>query len=195
MKPRTITEDGFEQVWQANYLGHFLLTVLLLDILKQSAPSRIVNVSSAAHGYTKKIQFEDINGERKYDHVEIYGQSKLAQILFTNKLAKILVGTGVSAFSVHPGGVKTNLGNSELPRFSKAGMILAVGVSLVNCMGLTAEQGAQTTIYCAVTEGLEAQSGKYFYDCKEQEPKPWAKNDEIGEKLWEFSNEQIKSFV
>jgi len=199
LQPKVMTGDGFEQVWQANYLGHFLLTVQLLDILKQSAPSRIVNVSSKAHDEAKKINFDDINGDKKYDHLEMYGQSKLAQILFTRKLDRILEGTGVTAYCLHPGVVRTNLlsEGAGLPTFSMAKVITVVGNFGMNafCLGLTPVEGAQTSIYCAVTEGLESKSGKYFVNCKEKEPTRWALDDEMGDKLWEFSYEQIKPFV
>jgi len=166
MQPRLMTEDGHEQLWQANYLGHFLLTVLLLDLIKQSAPSRIVNVSSNGHMFIKTIKFDDINGEKKFEMMEMYGQSKLAQILFARKLGKLLSGTGVSVFSLHPGGVKTNLSHADLPKCSKAGLMQSAGNVMLNMFGLTPVEGAQTSIHCAVAEGVEAQSGGYFFNCK-----------------------------
>jgi len=195
LQPRTMTDDGFEQVWQANYLGHFLLTKLLLDVLKQSAPSRIVSVSSNAHRFNKKIHFDDINGERKYDHLEIYGQSKLAQILFTRKMASLLTGTGVSIFALNPGGVKTGAFKSDIPKWSKGGIYHCTMSKMMDTYGMSAEEGAQTSIHCAVAEGLEEKSGEYFFNCDVYEPKPWAKDDEMAEKLWDFSNEQVKPFI
>jgi len=194
-QPRQMTADGFEQSWQANYLGHFLLTVLLLDVLKQSAPSRIVNVSSVAYAGVKTIDFDDINGEKRFEALDAYCQSKLAQVLSTHKLSKLLQGTGVSVFSLHPGLVKGDGFNGDLPFFSKAGFTLFFAKRVVKCVGLTVVQGAQTSIHCAVTEGLEEQSGGYFYNCKKTKTKPWAEDDALADKLWDFSNEQVKRFV
>src|SRR5256886_5444950 len=106
---REVTPDGLERTFEVNYLSGFLLTHLLLDLLKKSAPSRIVNVSSSAHsGGT--IHFDDLQGERRYGGFGAYGQSKLAQILFTKELARRLQGTGVTVNSCHPRGIRTNLG-------------------------------------------------------------------------------------
>src|SRR5437867_3831967 len=113
-RDRHVTEDGLEAVFQVNYLGPFLLTMLLLDPLNAGAPSRIVNVSSEAHRGSS-IDFEDLQGERGYSGWHAYGQSKLAQILFTRELARRLQGTGVAVNALHPGVIRTNLGKGEFP--------------------------------------------------------------------------------
>ena len=105
------TEDGFEMQFGVNHLGHFLLTNLLLDRLKEAPAARIVNVSSGAHGYAmaKGINFDDINSEKSYNTMKAYGQSKLANILFTRSLARQLEGTTVTTNSLHPGVIRTEL--------------------------------------------------------------------------------------
>lgn len=106
--PKSLTKDGFETQIGVNHMGHFLLTNLLLDLLKKSSPSRIVVLSSLAHiaGYIKK---DDLNSEKSYNRILAYGQSKLANILFTRHLATKLNGTGVTIYCVHPGSVNTEL--------------------------------------------------------------------------------------
>jgi len=195
LQPRKMTDDGFEQVWQANYLGHFLLTLLLLDLLKQSAPSRIVNVASYLHTSAKKIHFDDIHGEKKYVHMEIYGQSKLAQILNTRKLAKIIHGSGVSVFALHPGFVNAEGYSGDLPFFSRGKWQKLIFETVGKVRGLNVVQGAQTTIHCAVAEGLEEESGEYFVNCEKADTSSTAKDDDLADKLWDFSNDQVKQYL
>ncbi|XP_062335553.1 retinol dehydrogenase 12 isoform X2 [Osmerus eperlanus] len=154
MCPYSKTTDGFETQFGVNHLGHFLLTYLLLDLIKRSAPARIVNVASVAHTWTG-LRLDDINSERSYDSVKAYGQSKLANVLSTRSLAKRLRGTGVSVFSLHPGVVR-----SDLWRHLNTGVQLAVKVFSI--FSKTTVEGAQTSIYCAVQPGLEAESGGYY---------------------------------
>jgi NAD(P)-dependent dehydrogenase (short-subunit alcohol dehydrogenase family) len=106
---RMVTEDGIEMVFAVNHLAYFLLTMLLLDRIKQSAPARIVNVASEAHRFGT-INFDDLGGERRYSTFGAYGQSKLANILFTYELARRLAGTGVTVNCLHPGGIATGCG-------------------------------------------------------------------------------------
>ncbi|XP_018609724.1 retinol dehydrogenase 12 isoform X3 [Scleropages formosus] len=140
--------------------GHFLLTYLLMDLIKRSAPARIVNVSSTAHTWGA-INLDDINSEKSYDAKKAYGQSKLANILYTRSLAKRLEGTGVTAYSLHPGVVQ-----SELWRHLSTPLQLAVKV--FSPFTKTAVQGAQTSIYCAVEPELEKESGGYYSSFKAQ---------------------------
>jgi NAD(P)-dependent dehydrogenase (short-subunit alcohol dehydrogenase family) len=193
---RTVTEDGFEYVFQANYLGHFLLTLLLLDLMKGSTPSRIVNVSSVLHRLSE-IKFNDINGERRYDVFETYGQSKLAQILFTKTLAKRLEGTGVSTFVVHPGSVVTRTAShGPLPQFTwYQGLLYYTGSILMRHFGKTVVQGAQTSIYCAVSEELEPLTGRYFVDCEEAEASKHGRDDVKADKLWEYSMDMVEPYL
>ncbi|XP_033097352.1 retinol dehydrogenase 12-like, partial [Anneissia japonica] len=159
------TSDGFELQWGTNHLGPFLLTNLLLDLLKNSAPSRIINVSSKLHRNPKmKIRFDDPNLKDNYDPDLAYGQSKLANILFTNELARRLQGTGVTCYSLHPGVVLTEIARD----FSswKLALIYLIAFILIK----TPEDGAQTTIHCAVEESLANETGYYYSDCKRKDP-------------------------
>lgn len=173
------TADGFEMQIGVNHFGHFLLTYLLLDLIKKSAPARIVTVSSMAHSWGS-ISLDDINSEKGYDKKKAYAQSKLANILFTRSLAKRLTGTGVTAYSLHPGVVQTDLWrhlNGPQQFFMK----------MVSPFTKNSEQGAQTTIYCAVEPKLEKESGGYYSDCAPANCSQAGKDDELAQKLWELS--------
>lgn len=155
MLPKTVTKDGFEIHIGVNHMGHFLLTNLLLDVLKASQPSRIVNVSSMAHE-SGKINKQDLNSEIAYNRFNAYGQSKLANVLFTRHLATtILRGTKVTANSLHPGAVATEIGRHFHPVLK---CLATVFVPFVK----TPKSGAQTQIRLAVDPELETVTGKYF---------------------------------
>ncbi|XP_023031495.1 retinol dehydrogenase 12-like [Drosophila willistoni] len=173
--PRNLTKDGFEMQIGVNHMGHFLLTHLLLDVLKASAPSRILNVSSSAH-YLGKINSEDLNSEKSYSEGDAYNQSKLANILFTRELAKRLEGTGVTANAVHPGFV-----NTELGRYWGPGRVLW---PLLTPFMKSPESGAQTTLYAALDPDLDDVSGLYFSDCRPKEVSEAAKDDKTAKWLW-----------
>ena len=179
--PYQKTEDGFEMQFGVNHLGHFLLTMLLLDHLKQSQPSRIVNVSSLAHRMGNgKINFDDIHYEKSYSSWGAYCNSKLANVLFTRELSKRLEGSHVTVNALHPGAVST-----ELQRHSF--LSSAIMYPLRWYTFKTAEQGAQTAIHCAVSEEMEGVSGKYLRDCAIVEPSKGAQDDAAAKKLWEVS--------
>ncbi|KAG8126045.1 hypothetical protein E2320_021210 [Naja naja] len=146
MCPYSKTADGFEMHFGVNHLGHFLLTFLLIERLKQSAPARIINVSSLAH-HVARIHFQNLQGEKFYFRGLAYSHSKLANILFSQELARHLQGTGVTVNALHPGTVL-----SELVRHS---FTLKVLWNMFAIFLKTPWQGAQTSIYCAVTEELE----------------------------------------
>lgn len=180
--PHWTTEDGFEMQLGVNYLGHFLLTNLLLDKLKASAPSRIINLSSLVH-IAGHIDFDDLNWEkRKYDTKAAYCQSKLAVILFTKELSRRLQGTGVTVNALHPGVAKTELGrhtgmyNSAFSSF----MLGPIFWLLVKSPQLA----AQPSTYLVVAEELEGVSGKYFDGLKEKAPAPEAEDEEVAQRLW-----------
>jgi len=177
------TEDGFEMQFGTNHLGHFLLTNLLLDKVKASAPSRIVNVSSLAH-YKGHVNFDDLNGEKAYSSMKAYQQSKLCNVLFTNKLHQMLHGDGVSCYSLHPGVINTELGRYVQEDHP---WIYACAQKCFGWVMKTPKEGAQTTLHCAVTEGLETESGKYFSDCAVKDTNKEAKDQEVIDKLWEVS--------
>ncbi|XP_029852515.1 retinol dehydrogenase 12-like isoform X1 [Aquila chrysaetos chrysaetos] len=180
--PYSKTADGFEMHLGVNHLGHFLLTFLLLERLKQSAPARIVNVSSLAH-HGGRIRFHDLHGEKSYNRGLAYCHSKLANVLFTRELARRLQGTKVTANALHPGSV-----HSELVRHSFVMMWLW---KIFSFFLKTPWEGAQTSVYCAVAEELDSVSGQYFSDCQPAYVSPRGRDDETAKKLWSVSCELL----
>lgn len=184
MCPRWETKDGLEMQLGTNHLGHFLLTLLLLDQIKASAPSRIVTVSSIAHTQGR-MHWEDLQMKEHYEAKEAYCQSKLANVLFSRELAKRLHGTGVTTYALHPGVVQTELGRHI--HQSVNSFIHWAFHFFGNFFFKTVERGAQTTIYCAVEESLSSHSGKYYSDCAEKQPHPRALCDDDARRLWDTS--------
>ncbi|XP_021034863.1 retinol dehydrogenase 11 isoform X1 [Mus caroli] len=178
MCPYSKTADGFEMHIGVNHLGHFLLTHLLLEKLKESAPSRIVNLSSLGH-HLGRIHFHNLQGEKFYSASLAYCHSKLANILFTKELARRLKGSGVTTYSVHPGTV-----HSELTRHSS---IMRWLWQLFFIFIKTPQEGAQTSLYCALTEGLESLSGSHFSDCQLAWVSYQGRNEIIARRLWNVS--------
>ncbi|XP_069462022.1 retinol dehydrogenase 14 [Ambystoma mexicanum] len=184
--PYMKTEDGFEMQFGVNHLGHFLLTHLLLGLLKRSAPSRIVVVSSKLYKYGE-INFDDLNSEISYNKSFAYSRSKLANILFTRELARRLEGTGVTVNVLHPGIVRTNLG-----RYISMPMLAKPLFNLVSwAFFKTPLEGAQTSIYLASSPEVEGVSGKYFGDCKIEDLLPKAMDDSVARKLWDISEVMV----
>lgn len=184
--PRTLTKDGFEMQIGVNHMGHFLLTNLLLDLLKSSAPSRIVVLSSIAHHFGN-INKEDLNSEKSYNKFQAYSQSKLANVLFSRELSKRLIGTGVTVNSVHPGIVKTQLG-----RYLIHTHVRTVINPFLQYFFKTPASGAQTTLAVALDPQFEKVSGKYFRDCKIVTEGSAARNDETAAWLWDTSDKWTK---
>lgn len=184
--PYMKTEDGFEMQFGVNHLGHFLLTNLLLGLLKSSAPSRIVVVSSKLYKYGD-INFEDLNSEESYNKSFCYSRSKLANILFTKELAHRLEGTNVTVNALHPGIVRTNLGRHiHIPLLAKP-LFNLVSWAFFK----TPLEGAQTSIYLASSPEVEGVSGRYFGDCKEEELLPKALDEAVARKLWDISEVMV----
>jgi NAD(P)-dependent dehydrogenase (short-subunit alcohol dehydrogenase family) len=179
---RKVTVDGFEATLATNHLSHFLLTHLLLDMLKGSGAARVVNVSSQAHRVGSLDFLDDLHAERGYSGMKVYGNSKLANILFTRSLAKRLAGTKVTANSLHPGVVRTGFGLNNQGFFSTL-------VKLTAPFMLTAEGGARTSVYLASSPEVEGVTGKYFMKCREAKESAAARNDAAAERLWEKSAE------
>jgi NAD(P)-dependent dehydrogenase (short-subunit alcohol dehydrogenase family) len=175
LKNREVTEDGLEKTFETNYLSHFLLTHLLLDLLKASAPSRIINVGSKHFGI--KINFDDLQTTKNYSFMKAVGPTKLGMILFSKKLSKELQGTGVTVNSLHPGLAKSNLLNDM------SGMVRFI----FNLMMTSAEKCAETSIYLASSPEVEKVSGKYFEKCKEVPTEKNADSEEDINKLWNAS--------
>ncbi|NLI98832.1 SDR family oxidoreductase [bacterium] len=183
------SKDGYELTFATNYLGPFLLTSLLLGILKKSAPSRIVNVSSFAHRFTNDFDFDALD-MNQVSSPQSYTQSKLALIMFTYELAKRLEGTGVSVNVLNPGLVRTNVGK-DLTGFMK----VIAGVSKL--FAVSPEKGAQTSIYLASSPEVRGVTGRYFYKSRQKISSKasyriadWWKLWEISEKLTHTSIEQ-----
>lgn len=174
------SEEGVEMQFAINHLAPFLLTNLLLDILKKSAPSRIINVSSRSH-YRGKINFDDLYHTEKYWAMTVYEQSKLANVLFTYELDRMLEGTGVTANTLHPGVVDTTIGNTN----SKG--IVSFAWRIIRLFGITTEQGATTSIYLATSEEVKEVSGKYFDKCKPKKSSKASYDREMALKLWQVS--------
>jgi NAD(P)-dependent dehydrogenase (short-subunit alcohol dehydrogenase family) len=151
---RRLSADGIELTWALNYLSVCLLTELLLDTLKASAPSRVVNVSSAMHSGAH-LNFDDLQGARKYSGMKAYGQSKLALLMYTYDLARRLAGTGVTVNALHPGFVASDMYRSS------GGVVKLLG-PIINLMAISPEAGAETSVYVAASPEVEGVTGKYF---------------------------------
>lgn len=180
---KRLSVDGIEMTFALNHLAYFLLTNLLLDMLKASAPSRIVNTSSGSH-LGGKINFKDVNLSRGYFSQRAYAQSKLANVMFTFELASRLEGSGVTANAFHPGFVKTNMG-------AYYNWIVRVLKPLIFRTGIPVEEGAETLVYLASSPQVAGVSGKYFYRLKPRETNPLAQDKEGQRRLWALSEEMI----
>jgi retinol dehydrogenase-14 len=182
---RKLTVDGYETTFEVNHLGYFMLTVELLDLLKSSAPARVVNVSSEAHR-SARINFDDLNLEKGYGGWKAYGQSKLANVLFTYELSRRLKGSGVTANCMHPGVVGTDL-------FNKIGGFAGKFMRLFAPFMRTPEKGADTVIWLASSPEVEGITGKYFVDRKERTTNPESYDTAIAARLWEVSERMCSS--
>ncbi|KAG5677363.1 hypothetical protein PVAND_007127 [Polypedilum vanderplanki] len=181
---KLVTQEGFEMQIGTNHLGHFLLTNLLLDYLKASAPSRIVTVSSIAHT-RGEIDTADFNSDKNYDPKKAYEMSKLCNVLFTRQLAKKLEGTGVTSNCCHPGIVDTELMRHMGIVNSFFGKIFVYPFLWI--FTKKAEAGAQTVLFCVLEPALKNITGEYFADCKKSEMADQAKDDQMAEWLWRLS--------
>lgn len=177
---RQLTTDGVERTFALNHLAPFLLTNLLLDKLRASAPARIVTVSSTAHRYAR-LDVHDVRSDRRrYVPMLAYANSKLANILFTRELATRLDGTGVTANCLHPGTVRTNFGQSG------SGW-LKTGLGIARPFLRSAEAGARTVVYLASSPDVADQAGGYYVSCKRREPSKAARDALTGRTLWDIS--------
>jgi len=183
---RTVTTDGYETTFAVNHLAPFLLTNLLLDRLKESAPARIVNVASRAHR-GKEIDFDDLMSLRGYGVMRTYGRSKLANVLFTRALAKRLAGSNVTANSLHPGLIATGIGQTNaLARLVWKLVVMVRG-------GISVEEGASTSVYLATSPEVAGLSGGYYVKCRpaELQTSTEAVSDAAAERLWKVSEELV----
>jgi retinol dehydrogenase-14 len=179
---RELTADGFERIIAVNHLAPFLLTLELLDLLKRSAPARIVNVGSEASD-NAKLDLDNLQSEQRFSIMGTYGQSKLAIMMFTFELARRLEGTGVTVNVVHPGVVATNIFNLG----GWKGVLVQVLMPLIRLFLLSPEQGARTTLHVATAPELATVTGRYFKDSKEAVHNPIADDRALSGALWERS--------
>lgn len=175
MKGRILTEDGYETTFAVNHLAHFLLTTLLLELLKKSDDGRIINVSSIAH-QNAYLDWNNLNGEKSFSPYGAYSLSKLANVLFSNELAKRLKETKAKSYSLHPGVITTKL--------LRAGF---------NMSGASVKKGAETSVYLASSKEAAKLSGEYFIDCKIAKPHPITHDKETLKKFWKISEEMVSS--
>ncbi|MFQ5846092.1 MAG: SDR family oxidoreductase [Candidatus Methylomirabilales bacterium] len=178
-RKRTVTVDGLETQFAVNHLAYFLLTNLLLDRLKASAPARIVNVSSQVHNGAS-IDFGDLQSEQSYRPTRVYAWTKLANVLFTYELARKLEGTGLTANCLHPGSVATNLLADYLP--GPLGFITKI-------VGVSPEKGARTSLYLATSAEVEGVTGKYFVNQQEAQSSNLSYDKSLASRLWQVSAE------
>jgi NAD(P)-dependent dehydrogenase (short-subunit alcohol dehydrogenase family) len=178
---RILTEDGLETTFAVNHLAPFLLTNLLLERLKASAPSRIVTVASDAHRGAS-IDFDDPGGARGYSAWRAYSQSKLANILFTRELARRIRGSGVTANCLHPGVVRTGFGR-------KGPALVRVGMRIIGLLLLSPKKGAETALWLAASPAVEGASGGYYEKRRLTKPSRAARDPEAAKRLWRLSDE------
>lgn len=179
---RELSADGLEMTFAVNHMAYFLLTHLLLDVIKASAPSRIINVSSDAH-LNARLDFSDLQTEKGYRGFEAYGKSKLANVLFTYELARRLAGSGVTANCLHPGFVATNFATNN-------GRLWAWAVkNIIPFLGLKPEQGAETAVYLATSPEVEGVTGKYFDKKRDTRSNEISYDTATAQRLWEISEQ------
>lgn len=176
-----LTEDGLETTIATNHFAYFLLTHLLLPLVKNSDYARIVNVSSDSN-FQGKIDIESFTKDKGYFIMKAYGQSKLANVMFTFDLAEKLKDTHVTVNCLHPGVVKTQIGNKDTQWY--AGLVWSLATSI---FGISVESGAKTSVYLASSPEVKGVSGKYFRKCKAVEPNKDAYNVDIRKQLWAAS--------
>jgi NAD(P)-dependent dehydrogenase (short-subunit alcohol dehydrogenase family) len=180
LSKRILTEEGIETTLAVNYLAPFLLSNLLLNTLQASKPARIVNVASSVQA--KKIDFENLNGEKHYRQLNAYSQSKLAVILFTYEFARRIDGNGVTVNCLHPGYVKTKM----IRNFRK---FVKYFYHLIGLFMKTPKRGAKTPIYLASSPDLDGVNGKYFKNRKEADSVKVSYDEELAKRLWDISEE------
>ena len=181
-RERSITEDGLEEVFSVNHLAYFTFTLMLIDKLKSTEGSRVVNVASGAHQFVKEMNFGDLQSEKVFKPMQVYGQSKLANILFTKSLANKLADHGVTVNCLHPGFVSTGIGSNNKG-------IWNILMSLARPFARKTDKGAETSVYLCSSPEVKDISGEYFVDCKIEKVSDAAKSSDQADKLWKISSE------
>jgi retinol dehydrogenase 12 len=179
---RQLSADGIELTWALNHLAPFLLTRLLLDRLKASAPARIITTASGAH-HGAQIPFDDLRGDRSYAGFRRYGATKLANILFTRELARRLEQSGVTANAFHPGLVATGFNRNN-------GLLMSLAMTLMGAFALSAQEGAKTLVWLAASPEVAGVTGAYFFKQQQETPSAAAQDAMAGERLWTISEKQ-----
>lgn len=181
---RKVSVDGFEIDFAVNYLAPFLLTNLLLPLMKSSAPSRIINVSSSLHRQGE-IDFDDLQSERNFDRYKAYAQSKLALVLFTKKLARILEGSGVTVNALNPGVVDTNMNRKNIAHVHS---LIRAALSFTF---QTPAKGAETSVYLASSPDVANVSGEFFEKKKIEKSSPLSYDEALADRLWDVSTKLV----
>lgn len=177
--------DGIEMTFALNHLGYFLLTTLLLDLLRRSSPARVVNVASAAHASAGSFRLEDLPNPERGGSYRAYGRSKLCNLLFTYELARRLEGSGVTVNALHPGLVRTNIARNN-------GLLGRVINLLIGARGVNAAKGAETVVYLATSPEVEGLSGKYFTNRRAAPSSALSYDTRLASALWRLSERLTK---
>jgi len=179
-----ITVEGFERTLAVDYLGPFFLTHQLMDLLKSSAPSRVINVTSGLHR-SGKISFDDLQSEKSFNGMKVYANAKLMVLMFTYELARRLEGTGVTVNALEPGFVATNLGRSS------GSLRSAILFKMVRPMQINAKKGAETSVYLASSDEVKGVTGKCFAKMHETTTAPISHDQQLQKQLWDKTVELI----
>lgn len=184
---RRLTRDGFEEMFAVNHLAHYLLTRRVLGRLRESAPARIVHVASNAHHFCKAMRWDDLRLDQEFSAFPAYGHSKLANILFSNELARRLQGSAISSNALHPGGVASGIGKNN-------GRVARIVTAIAKPFMRSPQKGADTAVWlaCEADAGI---NGGYFIDRRSVEPRPWARDADAARKLWEVSEQLLTRWI
>ena len=181
-RERNETVDGLEEVFSVNHLAYFTLSLMLSEKLRQTENSRIINVASGAHQFVKDMNFDDLQSEKTFKPLQVYGQSKLANILFTKSLSEKLLNSGVTVNCLHPGFVSTGIGSNNKG-------IWNLLMFLAKPFAKRTTKGAETSIYLCSSPAVKNISGEYFVDCTVEKVSEAANDPKQAEKLWDISFE------
>jgi len=182
-RERKETADGLDEVFSVNHLAYFSLTLMLIEKMKNTEGGRIVNVASMAYRFVNEMNFEDLQSKENYKPMKVYGQSKLANILFTKRLASKVKENNITVNCLHPGYVDTGIGSNNKQTLWKLIM------NLSRPFAKKTDKGAETSIYLCASPEVEKVTGEYFVDCKIEKLLGAAKSEEQAEKLWSISSE------
>jgi len=182
-RERKETADGLDEVFSVNHLAYFSLTLMLIEKMKNTEGGRIVNVASMAYRFVNEMNFEDLQSKKNYKPMKVYGQSKLANILFTKRLASKVKENNITVNCLHPGYVDTGIGSNNKQALWKLMM------NLGRPFAKKTDKGAETSIYLCASPEVKKVTGEYFVDCKIEKLLGAAKSEEQAEKLWSISSE------